>query len=90
MGRVSKLAAALGAREATEVVVDEHVVVEAVLARERATAQQTHVRLDARVAAVVLQQRGGRRDHPLADLARQELLRSVLLDLVLAQLRHVS
>ena len=46
MAGMAELAAALDAGEATLVVVDEHVVVEAVLTRERRVADETHVRLD--------------------------------------------
>ena len=43
---MAELPAALDAGEATLVVVNEHVVVEAVLTRERRVADETHVRLD--------------------------------------------
>ena len=47
MAGVPELAAAVLAGEAALVVVDEHVVVEAVLPRERRVADQAHERLDA-------------------------------------------
>lgn len=46
MAGMSELAAALDAREATEVVVYEHVVVETVLAGECRVADEAHKRLD--------------------------------------------
>ena len=47
MARVPELASAVLAGEAALVVVDQHVVVEAVLSRERLRADQTDERLDA-------------------------------------------
>ena len=46
MTRVSKLSSTVGACEAALVVVYQHVVVEAVLSRERRVADKAHKRLD--------------------------------------------
>ena len=86
---MAELASALDAREAAEVFVDQHVVVEAVLARERVLANEAQVGLDSCMASVVVDERRRRRElFILADFADEALL-SVLFGFVIAQLRDV-
>lgn len=84
--RVAELPVAVGAREARQVGVDQHVVVERVLAREDGAAAPALVRLDAGVAAVVRQQRRRcrKRPHRCADLAVQRVDAAATLLLQLA------